>query len=549
MARATSGSTLCVSTRPTTPKDRGRYVLWATSTTTPGASWSGLETTTRNNKSNDESWDAYAKRLQKHSPTDEKHLQDLLDLKPMGGDWLQLWDRFLRFIQRKRWFRRCWILQEYALAKGVVYLCGESRVGDHLHLLMYLGEWITNLEEIQDCSYNLSPTVHLFSVANEYIRPFASRPGCFANFSADPEPERSATEVAMQYLSSLLQWTRERECAFDADRVFSVLGVVCRLLGPSKVLHPGVEDLLDRQSPEQVFTWAASAYANTVSYTDMLANVEPRGDRKLVDLPSWVPDFSVGIAVFPVSLTGCDATLTGTTAFERPRVRGSTLTLGARYVDVVVEAYPACLSIALLSMWGDALNSMIIDALKECDTFMDGMSLKDVGASIESGLQLMWPTFNTKGRLTKQGLSKAMAMLDEIGQDQAALNALVLFFCKWTVLLNNAYNKTLSHEEMYRIIMLLDYRAAGGANVDRDRCVFARSLFRTSKPYAGLGPASMQPGDTLWLLEGGKAAYVLRENKGQGTFTLIGECYGLGIMDGQLMEPERDASFISIDLV
>jgi hypothetical protein len=59
----------------------------------------------------------------------------------------------------------------------------------------------------------------------------------------------------------------------------------------------------------------------------------------------------------------------------------------------------------------------------------------------------------------------------------------------------------------------------------------------------------MQPRDILCLFDGGPSAYILRENQGNGTYSFIGDCYVLGIVDGQLMTPEFRAGFELIDIV
>ncbi|KNG82102.1 Ankyrin and HET domain protein [Aspergillus nomiae NRRL 13137] len=74
-----------------------------------------------------------------------------------------------------------------------------------------------------------------------------------------------------------------------------------------------------------------------------------------------------------------------------------------------------------------------------------------------------------------------------------------------------------------------------------------RRLFVTEKRYLGLGPASMLDGDEVWVVPGAGAALVLRPVE-QGTFTLIGEAYVHGAMNGEAVE-QIDADLSSIRLV
>jgi hypothetical protein len=94
-----------------------------------------------------------------------------------------------------------------------------------------------------------------------------------------------------------------------------------------------------------------------------------------------------------------------------------------------------------------------------------------------------------------------------------------------------------------------------------DRCLFfTRPDSEGGKGLLGLGDATIQAGDSVWMFKGGKVLYVLREkksdadrtlsvfnvtgekhhslniNKGDKQFILIGECFIHGLMDGQLLD-------------
>ncbi|RHZ44310.1 Ankyrin and HET domain protein [Aspergillus thermomutatus] len=60
-----------------------------------------------------------------------------------------------------------------------------------------------------------------------------------------------------------------------------------------------------------------------------------------------------------------------------------------------------------------------------------------------------------------------------------------------------------------------------------------RRLFVTANRYLGLGPASMAVGDEVWLLSGSGAAMVLRGTGTEDEFRLVGAAYVHGIMNGE----------------
>ena len=75
-----------------------------------------------------------------------------------------------------------------------------------------------------------------------------------------------------------------------------------------------------------------------------------------------------------------------------------------------------------------------------------------------------------------------------------------------------------------------------------------RAFFITTEGRMGLGPASMRRGDGLYLLPGGRLPMILREQRrppgfrktlrSKRKFSLIGDCYLHGAMDGSLSKPE-----------
>ena len=53
--------------------------------------------------------------------------------------------------------------------------------------------------------------------------------------------------------------------------------------------------------------------------------------------------------------------------------------------------------------------------------------------------------------------------------------------------------------------------------------------------HIGIGPPTMQTGDVVAVLFGGYTPFVLRPDEG-GQWSLVGECYVQGIMEGEAVE-------------
>lgn len=62
---------------------------------------------------------------------------------------------------------------------------------------------------------------------------------------------------------------------------------------------------------------------------------------------------------------------------------------------------------------------------------------------------------------------------------------------------------------------------------------FRRKFFLTKSGHMGFG--NPQVGDEVWVLFGGRVSFVLRPNEDGSTFSMIGDCYLHGFMDGEAM--------------
>ena len=63
-----------------------------------------------------------------------------------------------------------------------------------------------------------------------------------------------------------------------------------------------------------------------------------------------------------------------------------------------------------------------------------------------------------------------------------------------------------------------------------------RRFFTTLGGYMGIGPSGMRPGDSICVFLGGNVPWVVRQDGHE--YTLVGECYVHGIMDGEVMQTD-----------
>jgi hypothetical protein len=76
-----------------------------------------------------------------------------------------------------------------------------------------------------------------------------------------------------------------------------------------------------------------------------------------------------------------------------------------------------------------------------------------------------------------------------------------------------------------------------------------RSLYRTSNGHLGLGPASTQKGDEIWLIHGALVPFVKRPHLNQEALMLVGETYLHGFMHGEMLTPELSTRVNKVHIV
>lgn len=67
-----------------------------------------------------------------------------------------------------------------------------------------------------------------------------------------------------------------------------------------------------------------------------------------------------------------------------------------------------------------------------------------------------------------------------------------------------------------------------------------RALFVTKRGYIGLGPWNADVGDSVCVLYGGATPFLLRKAADSDTFTLVGESYVYGIMNGEALRADEE---------
>jgi hypothetical protein len=492
----------------------------------------------------DASLEAFFEYITKCNPTDPAFWLAHTGLQPKERDWLTCWDVFLRFFQKTRWFRRCWILQEFCLARDCLCICGTTVFNPNFMLLSYLRTLILGIEYAKRITYNLEPTLRLFEL-RRLINPWANRSGSLMDHFAQ-QSIASASFLTIQktcsYGELFLHWTRSRDTSLEMDRVYSVVGVMKRLLGQASgfsVIFPRHGDPL-----ANVFTWAATWLLEHKPDLSLLSSVEPRESTKCLGLPSWVPDFSTPLEfknrIVDFTNLGFDATLVDELRSRPPgmKVEGNLLRVAGRRIGIVRERLDPLTYFAITSIAAE---------YEDYHTWLaeGAPNIEQTTINTIAALQRAFFSFFSQFRFTGDELKRYNEERKKIIENPKYANIVTKFLEEFNTA---AVEDPVLAMDLTAPEVLVDAQQQH-IFLERQELMHSRSPFITRNGHAGWGPKTMKPGDTVWLFKGGRVPYILRKTLNMNQFTFIGECLVCGAMRGQLMTDEFRRGFKSINIV
>jgi hypothetical protein len=222
-------------------------------------------------------------------------------LEPPGGSWERVWESYWRFLNERRWFRRVWTYQEALLAQELIVCCGDDFDGLPIEVvgclasIMHRAGWIAMFEaRFSEWSKN-NPCHHMMNLWKQRIQVMDSLS------SHDHSSQPSATLSKEQWLglwTSSCMELASRDAEFQVDKVNATLGFAT-LLRPSDV----PESIFVRPahwSARDAYTWMSSVFLEQAGSPRFLSFVSPPAAKRIITLPSWAADFSVGLRCSPL---------------------------------------------------------------------------------------------------------------------------------------------------------------------------------------------------------------------------------------------------------
>lgn len=469
---------------------------------------------------------------------------------------------------RRLWFTRVWVMQEYALNQNPIFVCGHKYVEARLVVLA---------TQIFDCSPTLKIFYHTTASGQPGAAPaervalrnelyhdttqaFALAHRRHHKFLEGTNPGHSLLDLLRRLYVSDADW--EFEATDPRDRIYGLLGLAvdAKDLG----IIPDYSECADAARVYSTATRAIlqkpSPHVEDEYLLDILSLVRfpKRGADALVNaLPSWAPDF---VHIRP---SFCDRLLSSVRPppffcpagpGRRPRILVTTgddriLGLEGILVDEIVAVGAPWLGNTKRSQF-EAYQTYFNDVSELCDR--SAQAMRDAGGDRD-------PIYPTRARRTEAVWRVLIGDIEETPDDRSsqrateASEAAARRFAETNELHlqpRRAAPGSWSQADMEEWVRKVRARQAEPENAlegifdSRLRSMADKRPFMTKIGYVGMAPKVSQVSDIVVVLFGSQVPFVLRPHLGspKGYYTLLGEAYCDGIMDGEVLQPGNTRS-------
>ncbi|KAK3947063.1 Heterokaryon incompatibility protein 6, OR allele [Pseudoneurospora amorphoporcata] len=406
--------------------------------------------------------------------------------------------------QTRGWFSRVWIIQEFCLCNQLSIVCGENVISEAalmISMKIIRQTFLTPAERFAKRPYSLQDLLGLLYSQGDN------------NFYTTRYRDRIYGLLGL---------------ATDVDE----LGIIPDYSGTStaEVLTEVARAIIERGRPNPE---PGSPPPLSVLRYAQLPKTEPDNmEEELlnrVPLPTWVPDWRNNLAGSYEGEFVVDQPYTPSRNSSKPAIvpTSNSNVLGLRgYLINIVEATGDCLPIVVENM------SWIVFA-ESMKTLWHGSYSKTlpVYRNALRHEEALWRT--PIGDIMEDGWSGRRAVSRDIEK-----------FRQFEQLLRDIDPET---DQVSHMRMAIDVLFRSGYMSRLTRMIGKRP-YLTEKGYLGMGPKDAQPRDLVVVFYGDRVAYVIRPapEHGENTYTLVGEAYCDGIMDGEIADTAEKRDFFLV---
>lgn len=463
--------------------------------------------------------------------------QDLNEAIAMLSDpaWGLGW-RALTFLVQRRWFSRCWVVQEVALAREVILYCGDAVVPwDSLVLIVhsYIQEFyafaVGKENPHESARPSRCPAISNWDIPDEHF--FFTHKGC-RDITALENAKHCVGSVGMK---NFLAICSHRGVTDPSDAVYSILGMAC---GAKDILW----DINYEQEAVEVFMDAVEKIVTSTGSLDILCHSQWSEEHE--HRHSWVPRFAGGIegcdceGYFVNSLTVCEVLVPDGGKTQEIMVDRSVYAAsGSQKPDIHFDLPNRRISV----------RGMVIDKVAkvmDCPVpYRGGITIpkqwKEKAMSFVSPDNIVHhnQNFNTFWRTLVADREQLNIYAEDIDIDSLSNNDEIFSFN------NGEYLKqALAHAPDEWATEAKAWMEGDMTVPDTSSSAFLRGAvgyirsktFILTEKSMGLGPETCREGDLVCVLMGCSVPVILRPVVGsEGTYNFVGEAYVHGLMDGE----------------
>ncbi|MCJ1403966.1 hypothetical protein MMC11_007189 [Xylographa trunciseda] len=397
------------------------------------------------------------------------------------------WEALARLFERP-YFRRLWVVQELVVSSEATTWCGPFSVQwahiEYVAKLVLSSGWLRAFQE-----------VYGVKVRPSFVQTIGNCKIHFHETQGGPG----------MGLANLLCSTRRFQTTDPRDKIIALIG----LTRDAKKYEATMTDY--SKSIADLYLDTTGQLITADQSLLLLSSVEDISYRRLHELPSWVPDYSV---------------------WQRSSILGFPL----RH-----SKYSAGGGTSASVRWTPGSRSLMVDGI--CHDQIEAVSANSLENS-PIAQSFLLQCLDLAGPLLRRGYISIDAVWRTLigntgGDTYPAPERYRLHFRNYLSRLsarNQAYLKTLARDEDVHTLLAMetnDLKVANSQNYQASIAYTApyRKFFTTARGTTGLGPRSMRPGDSICIFSGGLVPFILRKDGAR--HRLIGEAYVHGIMDGQ----------------
>lgn len=445
---------------------------------------------------------------------DPEEMQKRIKGLPMYRESNITWDPFIRLVS-KSWFQRKWVVQEVALSRNAVLICGpiQLRWNDVSSLALRI------------MSYDLSATLP----DTDYD--INTQPWQFYNISMILAATIYRPQIT---LLDAIKATKKFFCKDPRDHIYGLLGLIANKQGSVRDIVPAYDAPV-----EEVYRRLTEDLLIKDKNLGILSLAPSSGSpwrQSVLSLPSWVPD---------LTLQDFDS-ITGYT------VREGKFSAGANRVPEI-SIQPRTSRLLCQGIIFDRIGKLSRCIIEEPEPELPSKVPGYLKEAREWKIRLV---------IRQQQYFKHCEELISDGGGIGSLSPERLSaFCKTMVCerlgLSNRSTEDISipfMEYFHGVMGMMDendiaalgafsrcYKFSAMIEPTLTAMAFPRRLCITADDRVGQAPRRAKVGDLICILFGGEVPFVIRPTE-NGAYTLVGECYINGVMDGELVNPGQAES-------